>query len=236
MRHVLVRFIVLVEMRFLSSILLFSFLSTKSVVLGERNPEFRFGLIGKAEFNRLKIENSDNASEVIRQDGAMGAFGLYSALNLGRYWFLDASVLLSRAQYTVNFKRAGAELIDADIRFTQMNLNLNLILNPNSEMIHVFLFGGGQLLYRRWGEERYNNAVVPNSYWPSARILAQAGLGVKCSLGRGFYIQPFAGFRYAVEQQLVYDVSLNQYFAGAVLCYGIKSRIKDRYRKCPVEF
>jgi hypothetical protein len=201
-----------------------------------QDKEFRFGLIGKLEFNRLKIENTDNVAQVKYQPGAMGAGGLYTAVNLGQRWFLDASVLLSRAKYTVNYSRLNSTFIDADVRFTEMNLNLNLILNPNSENVHLFLFGGGQLLYRRWGEERFINNVIDKSYWPSSRFMAQAGLGAKCAIGNGFYLQPFAGFRYALEQQLVYDASMNQVFAGLVLCYGIKGKPKNRYNKCPTDF
>ena len=198
--------------------------------------EFRYGLIGKMEFNRLKIENSENRPEVVYESGAKPAEGIYAAINLRKHWFMDASVLLSRAKYTADYTRAGSTFIDADIRFTQCNLNLNLVLNPDRGKVQVFLFGGGQLLYRRWGEERYINDIVSRSYWPSTRVMAQAGIGFKCAVGRNYYLQPFAGLRYAADQQLVYDASVNQVFAGLVICHGIKGKKKNRYSKCPVEF
>jgi hypothetical protein len=201
-----------------------------------QNAEFRWGLIGKLEFNRLKIENAENRPEVVYEPGLKGGLGLYTAVNLNRYWFIDASVLLSRAKYSPDYTRGNTVFMDADVRFTQVNLCLNLVLNPRSERANVFLFGGAQLLYRRWGEERYVNDVVANSYWPVTRILTQAGLGVKLAAGRSYYLQPFAGFRYATEQQLVYDASMNQVFVGLVVCKGIKGKPKNRYNKCPTGF
>lgn len=198
--------------------------------------EWRFGLIGKLEYNRLKLETPDNKVVNQNEPGAKAAGGFYISRTLGSAFFIDGSLAFTRAMYTANFTRNNATLIDANIRFTEINLCLNLVLNPRSEKVNVFLFGGGQLLARRWGEERFNNAVVPNSYWPNSRFMAQAGMGAKCAIGNGTYLQPFVGFRYALEQQLVYDTPLNQYYFGAVLCFGVKGAPKNRYNKCPTEF
>lgn len=198
--------------------------------------EWRFGVIGKMAYNRLKIETPDNKVLNQNEPGAKAGGGFYVARTLGNTFFVDGSVVFTRALYTANFTRNSAILIDADIRFTEINLCLNLVLNPKSEKVNVFLFGGGQLLVRRWGEERFNNAVVPKSYWPNSRFMAQAGLGAKCNIGNAVYVQPFVGFRYALEQQLVYDTPLNQYYFGAVLCFGAKGQPKNRYKKCPTEF
>jgi hypothetical protein len=198
--------------------------------------EWRFGVIGKMEYNRLKKETPDNKVVSQNEPGAKAAGGFYIARTLGNTFFIDGSVLFTRALYTANFTRNNAILIDADIRFTEINLALNLVLNPKSEKVNVFLFGGGQLLVRRWGEERFNNAVVPNAFWPKSRFMAQGGLGAKCTIGNTVYLQPFVGFRYALEQQLVYDTPLNQYYFGVVLCFGAKGQPKNRYKKCPTEF
>ena len=66
--------------------------------------------------------------------------------------------------------------------------------------------------------------------------MTQTGLGARCSIGRGFYLQPFAGLRYAMDRQVVYDISMNQVFTGVVLAYGIKGKKKNRYNKCPTDF
>ncbi|MDI1232667.1 MAG: hypothetical protein PSX81_00140 [bacterium] len=198
--------------------------------------EWRFGLIGKIAYNRLKLETPDNRVVNQKEPGGKAAGGFYIARTLGNTFFIDGSVVFTRAMYTPNFTRNNATLIDANIRFTEVNLALNLILNPRSETVNVFLFGGGQLLYRRWGEERFNNAVLANSYWPNSRLLVQAGLGAKCTIRNGLYLQPFIGLRYALEQQLVYDTSMNQYYFGAVLCFGAKGKPKNKYNKCPTDF
>jgi len=213
------------------TIIIYSTASLKAQV-----SEWRFGVIGKMEYNRLKIETPDNKVLNQNEPGAKAAGGFYVARTLGNTFFIDGSVVFTRALYTANFTRNSAILIDADIRFTEINLCLNLVLNPKSEKVNVFLYGGGQLLVRRWGEERFNNAVVPKSYWPKSRFMAQAGLGAKCTIGNAVYLQPFVGFRYALEQQLVYDTPLNQYYFGAVLCFGAKGQPKNRYKKCPTEF
>jgi hypothetical protein len=196
---------------------------------------FRLGLIGKLEFNRLKIENTTNQTDVVYEPGAHGAAGLYAAARISKRWFIDASVLLSRASYSPAFIRDNAEFMSADIRFTQMNLCLNMELNPGAQKVNFFVFGGLQMLYRRWGEENYINHVIDRSYWPVTRFMPQAGLGARCALGTS-YLQPFIGLRYAAEQQLVYDTSMNQVFTGLVWCFGIKGKTRDRYSKCPTDF
>lgn len=198
--------------------------------------EWRFGMIGKIEYNRLKIETPDNKVVSKKEAGGKPAAGFYMARTLGNTFFIDGSLAFSRALYTANFTRNNSTLIDADIRFTEINLALNIVLNPRSEKVNLFIYGGGQLLLRRWGEERFNNTVLPNSYWPSSRLLAQTGIGAKCTIGNGTYLQPFVGIRYAFEQQLVYDTPYNQYYFGAVLCFGVKDAPKNRYKKCPTEF
>ncbi len=198
--------------------------------------EFRYGVIGKLEYNRLKVESVDNKVSTQFEPGAKPAGGLYMAKTLGKTFFLDASLVFSRAFYTVNFTRNNATFMDANVRFTEVNMNLNLILNPNAENVNIFIFGGGQLLLRRWGEERFNNAVLPKTYWPSSRFLAQGGLGCKFKSGKSSYFQPFVGFRYALEQQLVYDVPANQYYLGLVFCFGAKGQPKNKYKRCPTEF
>lgn len=198
--------------------------------------EWRFGLIGKLEYNRLKLETADNRILNQNEPGAKAAGGFYVARTLGRHFFADASVAFTRAMYTANFTRNNATLIDADIRFTEINLGLNWVLNPSSEKVNVFLFGGVQILARRWGEERFNNAILANSYWPNSRLMAQTGIGAKCTIGEGIYLQPFFGIRYALEQQLVYDTPFNQYYFGVVLGFGKKGAPKNRYGKCPTEF
>lgn len=195
--------------------------------------EWRFGVIGKMEYNRLKVETTNNKVLNQNEPGAKAAGGFYVARTLGNTFFVDGSVVFSRALYTANFTRNSATFIDADIRFAEINLCLNLVLNPKSEKVNVFVYGGGQFLARRWGEERYQNAVVPNSYWPKSRYLIQAGLGAKCTIGKAIYLQPFVGFRYALEQQLVYYTPLNQFYFGTVLCLGLKGKPKNNYIKCP---
>lgn len=232
-------FLRLKGMKVIFTVLIMMLLNLIPVVLSAQG-EFRFGIIGKVESNRLKIENTDNLTEVKNQPGVQGAGGLYAAFKLNRYWFLDASVLLSRAKYTVNYSRLSATFMDADVRFTQTNLNLNLVLNPNSERIQLFLFGGTQLLYRRWGEERFVQHVLDHSYWPAARLMLQGGLGTKievgehCVRGPHLYLQPFAGFRYLPSQNLVYDVSVNQVFAGLVIMRG--NNVKRKAKNCNHDF
>ena len=201
-----------------------------------QNSEFRWGLIGKLEFNRLKIETAENLTQAEYEPGLKAGAGLYAAVNLSKRWFIDASVLLTRAKYSPDFKRSDAVFIDADVRFTQVNLCLNLVLNPNAQKVQAFAFGGTQALFRRWGEERYTNDIIPDSYWPVSRTMMQAGMGLKCAVGPSNYLQPFVGLRHTLEQQLVYDVSLNQVFAGLVFCHGIKGKAKPRYNKCPADF
>lgn len=198
--------------------------------------ELRYGFITKLEFNRAKIENEANQSEVKYQTPVISANGLYLSKSLGNRFFIDASILLSRAKYQLDYRRAGSTFIDADIRHTELNANLNMFLNPHAEKTRFFVFGGGQLLYRRWGQERFDNNIMANTYWPSTRLMLQFGAGSIFSIGKGFYLQPFVGGRYAFEQQLVYDTNFNQLFAGCVLAYQIKGKVKDRYRKCPTDF
>ncbi|MES2618665.1 MAG: hypothetical protein V4613_12355 [Bacteroidota bacterium] len=198
--------------------------------------ELRYGLITKLEFNRAKIENEANKSVVKYQSPVISANGLYISQSINRRFFVDASVLLSRAKYQLDYRRAGSVFMDADIRFTELNINLNMILNPRAQKLRVFIFGGGQLLYRRWGQERFENDVIANTYWPSTRVMFQFGVGSVFPIGNGFYLQPFVGGRYAYEQQLVYDTNFNQTFVGCVLAYQIKGRVKDRYRGCPTDF
>jgi hypothetical protein len=198
--------------------------------------ELRVGLMGKIEFNRLRVENADNKAGTRFQPGFRSATGFYIAKTMGRMFFADASVLLSRAKYMVNYVHDGSTFMDADVRYTELNLSLNMILNPGSSNVKLFILGGGQLLVRRWGEERFANSVIGNTYWPATRLMAHAGLGAKCNIGSGFYLQPFAGLRYSPDQQLVYDVPINQYYFGAVLCYGIKGKARNRYGGCPTDF
>lgn len=215
--------------------ILYLWISLPILTANAQKQAFRLGIIGKMEFNRLKIENASRQTETVYEPGAHGAAGLYAAAMISKRWFIDASVLLSRASYTPVYISDRAEFTSADIRFTQMNLCLNMELNPAAKKVHFFLFGGVQMLYRRWGEEMYINAVIDRSYWPATRFMPQAGLGARCALGNT-YLQPFMGLRYAAEQQLVYDTSMNQVFTGLVWCFGINGKTRDRYSRCPAEF
>jgi hypothetical protein len=201
--------------------------------------EVRLGIIGRIELNRLAKQQADNTLKERFQPGVIPASGLYAAFGYGKRWFLDASVLLSRSKYSVNYKDSSSVFMDADVRFTQTNFNINMILNPHYKKATLFIFGGVQLLNRRWGEERYIHAIVAQSYWPSFRTMAQAGMGVKFPIGRrSWYMQPFAGLRYTMNRRVVYDVSMNQVFAGVIICKGFKHKkiYKKRYLKCPAQF
>lgn len=198
--------------------------------------EKRFGIITKAELNRLKVENTANQTEIRNAESWMSANGIYMSGSLSRFCFIDASVLLSRARYEVNYARDNAVFLNADLRFLETNLHLNLILNPRSEKLKVYGFGGMQLLSRRWGEETFIDHALARTFWPSSRVMYEAGAGMIWQASPVISLQPFGGFRYAVKQQVVYDVNLNQWFAGLVLGFNIKGKPKDRYRKCPTDF
>lgn len=202
--------------------------------------EARLGVIGRIEFNRFAKQQADNTLKDRFQPGVKPASGLYAAFGYGKRWFLDASVLLSRSKYSVNYTDSSAVFMDANVRFTQTNFNINMVLNPRYKKATVFIFGGVQLLFRRWGEERYFNSIVAQSYWPSFRKMIQTGIGVKFPIRhrQSWYIQPFAGLRYTMDRRVVYDVAMNQVFAGIILCKGYKyTKIyKKRYLKCPAQF
>lgn len=200
--------------------------------------EFRWGLVAKAEFNRYNAMGITGDMRQVYAKKAQPAMGVYSALDVGRRFFIDASVLLSRARYAPNYTEDKMVFMDADIRFTEISINLNLVLNPRSDKANVFVFGGVQSLYRRWGEERYVNGIIANSYWQGMRNMLQAGLGVKCAVGNACYIQPFMGIRYAGTPQLVYDVRLNQVYLGLVVMKGAgcHKHHRNRYSRCPTDF
>jgi len=166
----------------------------------------------------------------------MPAVGAYISQSLGKRFFMDFSLLLSRAKYDVGYKIANVEMVSADIRFTQFNANLNYIINPKAYNTKVFAFGGIQYLYRRWGEENYINDVIANSYWPTNRIQTQMGIGAKIYSTSSLVFQPFVGMRMNNKKQLIYDTQNNQLFIGFIL--GIKSvKTKKRnYNKCPNSF
>lgn len=204
---------------------------------GARAAEFRWGLAARAEFNRYIAMGVAGDMRQVYAQKAQPAVGLYSALDLGRRFFIDASVLLGRARYAPNYTEDKVVFMDADIRFTQVNISLNLVLNPGSEKASVYLFGGVQSLYRRWGEERYTNGIIANSYWQRTRNMLQAGVGVKCNIGK-CYLQPFAGIRYAGAPQLVYDTRVNQVYIGLIVMKGAQwhRHHRSRYNRCPADF
>ena len=198
--------------------------------------EFTFGLIGKLEFNKFNTIN-DNVLNTQMSSSPQIAFGFNSSKSISKRIFLDASVLLSRAKYNLNYNQDYSQMINADIRFTQINLNLNYIINPRSEKIKLYLFAGVQNLYRRWGEENYINSILANSYWPNNRIQTQFGIGARMySLNSNLFIQPFAGLRFNGNQQIIYDTPNNQFFTGVVIGIKHTKNKKNNYNKCPTEF
>lgn len=225
-------------MKHLASHVCVALVSLYALGVNAQRRELRWGLIAKAEFNRYNAMGVTGGMQQVYAKKVQPAIGLYSAMDLGRHVFLDASVALSRARYAPNYMQDQVVFTDADIRFTEANININLVLNPRSDKANVFVFGGIQSLYRRWGEERYINGIIANSYWQAVRNMLQAGLGVKCHAGNDFYLQPFLGIRYAGAPQLVYDVRVNQVYFGLVLMKGAEwhHRHRNRYSGCPAAF
>lgn len=202
---------------------------------------FSYGIIDKLELNRSKSFNGQNEGSVKNQTPVKNAFGIYVAKSISNRMSIDASFVSSRATYSVNYKSDNAVFKNADIRFFEANLNANLILNPNATNNYFFVFGGLQYLQRNWGEERFINTVIPNTYWPASRTMIQTGLGMKFYLGKHCVrdndnvIQPFVGMRFIKDKYVVYDTPLNQLFIGVVLTHEIKSP-DGKNRGCKNEF
>ncbi len=216
----------------ISLVFLFSFLNLKA------QSEFNFGIVGKLEINKFNsIQSNDMMLTKTYHTNPQLAYGLYISKSLNKRFFLDGSVLLSRAKYDLNYISNTSTFINADIRLTEVNLNINYTINPNNENTKWFLFAGIQNLYRRWGEENYINSVLSNSYWPSNRIQYQTGFGTRFYLNNSkLFFQPFAGIRLNPKKEIIYDTENNQIFIGLVIGFKRIKNNKNRYNKCPTEF
>ncbi len=199
--------------------------------------KFGIGVIAKAGMNQYRTTNgSENTFATYRSDYIQTGLGFHSYYHLYKNWMVDGSLLFSRAKYQPDLIQGIATFRSADIRFTEFNVNLNYFLNSDDKKTRWFVYTGAQLLFRRWGIERYVNKVIPQSYWPDFRWQYQTGFGCKIHLNNHKYLMPFMGIRLSDTKTLIYDTRMNQIFIGAALGLNFKGGNKDRYKKCPSEF
>lgn len=198
--------------------------------------EFRYGILLKLENNKGIGFNSDGSSLIQRQKPMNLAGGIYTAYGIGKRVFFDASLNLTRAKYIVNYVDGNSQFLDADVRKTELDLHVNVILNPDQKV--CFYIGTGiEWQFRRWGEERYMNSIIQGTYWPDSRIVYQnvAGLFIKTSQGTG--IQLFAGLNYNPEKLVIYDTEWNQTFVGMTITRNIQIKGINKINKsCPQNF
>lgn len=202
-----------------------------------QDTKFGIGVIAKAGVNQYKsTDGSETVFSTYRSDYLQTGLGFHSYYNVSKKWMVDASLLFSRAKYQPELRQGVATFRSADIRFTELYVNLNYFLNSEEKKTRWFVYGGTQLLFRRWGIERYVNKVIPQSYWPDFRWQFQTGFGCKINLNNHKYLMPFMGIRLSDTKTLIYDTRMNQIFIGTALGLNFKGGKKDRYKKCPSEF
>jgi hypothetical protein len=192
------------------------------------------GLIAKEELNIIANANTTDGQRTSQvQRMQLPAWGLSMWKCLGSHLSLHSSLLLSRAYYNVNYNEGSAVFYDADLRFTQVNLNLEYSFGGVNETVKPYIFGGAQFLYRRYGTETFKNGIINNAYWPTARLQAQTGIGVLFQDHGTIGIRPFIGVRFNLRNSLVYDKSLNQIFSGIAITMALKDKTGKPGSKCP---
>ncbi len=200
-----------------------------------QNIEYGLGVIGKSESNKFKINhyNNENITSSSNKTKMQLAGGLYAFYSTGNKFMFDVSLVFTNAKNDFNITQNNSTFISSNTRFLENNFNISYFLNNNTHKTRPFIFLGGQLLIRRWGEEVYFNDIMKDTYWPKISTNYQFGIGVKKYTSSSLFIQPFAGIRNGLQLNTIYDVPFNQIFLGVVFGINKKSSHKiSNINKC----
>lgn len=190
------------------------------------------GLQARSEWNAFQTSQSDENTTRHLNAKPDFAFGFNFSQYFNPKFFIECGFNLNKARYTVNQAQGTSVFQRANIRFLQTNANLGYHLFGAAK-VSPYVFAGLQFLHRRWGEEYYLGAQIPDSRWPNQRLCLQSGLGVAFSVSDALRMRCFAGLRHNLSQTLIYDTPMNQVFSGVSLLATWTSKAKPNYVKCP---
>lgn len=194
--------------------------------------EILIGLSGKLKGIR-GVTYTNGLGKTELQDQVFTAIGLQLNYITDNGLMIQNTVHLSRAKYMVNYQDNSSQFLDADIRFTEWDIHLCALLNKTGTY-RPYIGLGPELLFRRWGEERYINSIIPGTYWPNLRVSAQAVAGLLMGNPGEKWLNVYAGLNLNPNKNLPYDTFINQVFLGLSVGKSIEFKRNKRAsrKKC----
>lgn len=185
--------------------------------------DIKFGLYGRTEQNIYRYYNGLTKGNFHTQrvtNGYSAGFILHASVN---YLFnAGMSLGLAEASYAPNMTFDKNTLWSVNLRLWQYDFWGELKFGQRADRGGRFLLGG-EFMMKDYKREIWSLGKEGYPSWPQTRFMPRIGVSYEYTLKKKWLIEPNAGMRLAFYNQVGYDYTLNQFFAGINLAYKLKS-------------
>ncbi|HEY1045767.1 MAG TPA: hypothetical protein VGF79_04965 [Bacteroidia bacterium] len=163
--------------------------------------------------------------------------GLNLQISTSASSFLRASVLYQKRQYLLNYQSGTAAFTQANLTLTETELAFGKYLFSGGQRQGFYLQAGIQTLFRNWGEETYQQDIVPNTYWPQLRVSSMLGAGYSFRTNSGLNVHLGTGINGFISDKMNFETGRHQYFF--YILFNGSRKIKNAspmHKKCNQQF